>query len=53
MLINDLLAYSRIGRPDKQFSETDCNSVLQRALDDLKYRVHESRASITNDDLLR
>jgi signal transduction histidine kinase len=51
MLINDLLTFSRIGTSAKQFSQTDCNSVLHRTLDDLQYRIRESGAEITSDDL--
>jgi signal transduction histidine kinase len=51
MLINDLLTFSRIGTRPKQFAKTDCNTVLHRTLDDLQYRIRESGAIITNDDL--
>ena len=51
MLINDLLTFSRIGTSAKQFSKTDCNEVLQRTLDDLQYRIRESGAEITSDNL--
>lgn len=51
MLINDLLAFSRIGTRTRQFARADFNAVLQRTLDDLQYRIRESGAEITRTDL--
>jgi len=50
-LINDLLAYSRVGTRGKDFETTDCNAVLRIALANLSASVTESRALITHDDL--
>ncbi len=51
MLINDLLTFSRIGTHAEQFAKTNFNIVLHRTLDDLQYRIRESGAKITSDDL--
>jgi light-regulated signal transduction histidine kinase (bacteriophytochrome) len=51
MLINDLLTFSRIGTHAEQFAKTNFNTVLHRTLDDLQYRIRESGANITSDDL--
>jgi PAS domain S-box-containing protein len=51
VLINDLLAYSRVGTRGKPFSITDCNEVLARALANLKLASEEAQARITSDDL--
>jgi PAS domain S-box-containing protein len=45
-LINDLLAYSRVGTRGKPFAPTDCNEVLRRALDNLKVAIEDSQAVI-------
>ncbi len=50
-LINDLLAYSRVGTRGKPFAPTDCGAVLQMALDNLARSVLESGAVITHDPL--
>ena len=50
-LINDLLAYSRVGTRGKPFAPTDCGAVLQMALDNLARSVEESGAVITHDPL--
>jgi signal transduction histidine kinase len=46
-LINDLLAYSRVGRRDKPFEPTECETVLDQALTNLKVAIEESGAEIT------
>jgi PAS domain S-box-containing protein len=51
VLINDLLAYSRVGTRGKPFSMTDCNEVLARALANLKLASEEAEAQITADRL--
>jgi len=51
LLINDLLAFSRVGTSTREFAKTDCNDVLKRTLDDLQYRIKESGAVITFDNL--
>lgn len=47
VLINDLLAYSRVGTRGKPFSPTDCNEVLARALDNLKFAIQDAKATVT------
>ena len=51
VLINDLLAYSRVGTRGKPFATADCNEVLRRALGNLKLVIEESGARITHDSL--
>jgi PAS domain S-box-containing protein len=50
-LINDLLAYSRVGTRGKGFAPTDANAVLKAALANLSASVTESGAVVTHDDL--
>ena len=50
-LIEDLLAYSRVGTRGAAFVPTDANEVLETALESLKLAVDESRASVTHDPL--
>jgi PAS domain S-box-containing protein len=50
-LINDLLAYSRVGTRAKEFKPTDCAEVLRRALKNLEVAIEESEAKITHTDL--
>jgi light-regulated signal transduction histidine kinase (bacteriophytochrome) len=50
-LINDLLAYSRVGTQGKPFAPTDCNRVLQMAQDNLARSMAESDATVTRGPL--
>jgi light-regulated signal transduction histidine kinase (bacteriophytochrome) len=50
-LIEDLLAYSRVGTRGKQFASTDVNVVVSRVLRDLQGTIDGSRAVVTRDDL--
>ena len=50
-LINDLLAYSRLGTKAKPFAPTNCNAIVQNALENLRMAIEESGARITVDDL--
>ncbi len=50
-LINDLLAYSRVGRGVEPFGPTDCNAALDRAVANLSAAIRESGAAITHDPL--
>lgn len=50
-LINDLLAYSRVGTRGKPLAPTDLNSVLGQAESNLKAAIEESGAAITHDTL--
>ena len=50
-LINDLLAYSRVGTRSKPFEPTVCATVFNRALANLKIAIQESGAVVTHDAL--
>jgi len=50
-LINDLLAFSRVGRRGKELAPTDAEAVLQRTLRDLSPAVADAHAQITHDPL--
>ena len=50
-LINDLLAYSRVGTQAKEFEPTDCKAVLERVLADLHTTVAEGNAVVSHDAL--
>jgi len=51
ILINDLLAYSRVGTRSKPFEPTNCETILQQSLDNLKMTMEESGAVVTHDSL--
>ena len=50
-LINDLLAYSRVGTRGKDFKATNCKTVLDRVLDNLQLAIEDSGSVITHDSL--
>jgi PAS domain S-box-containing protein len=50
-LINDLLAYSRVGTRGHPFEPINCETILQQALDNLKVTMEESGAVVTHDSL--
>ncbi len=50
-LINDLLAYARVGTRGKEFAPVDCESVLKKALANLEVAISESGAEVTHDAL--
>jgi light-regulated signal transduction histidine kinase (bacteriophytochrome) len=50
-LINDLLAYSRIGTQGQSLALTDSHSALGEAIRNLATTIKEKQAIITNDDL--
>jgi PAS domain S-box-containing protein len=50
-LINDLLAYSRVGRTDTLIGEIDTNSILERVINSMMPVIEESKAGITHDEL--
>jgi light-regulated signal transduction histidine kinase (bacteriophytochrome) len=52
-LINDLLAFSRIGTQGSSFVPTDCEKILHSAEENLKAAIEESGAVITHDSLPR
>jgi PAS domain S-box-containing protein len=50
-LINDLLAYSRIGRRGELIQTTEAEAALQATLENLKLAIQEHGARVTNDSL--
>ena len=50
-LIDDLLAYSRVGARNKDIRAVDCNVVLNRVLLNLAAAIAESEATVTHDPL--
>ena len=50
-LINDLLAYSRVGRRGKPLEPADSHAILGEAVRNLAARIEETHAVITNGDL--
>lgn len=50
-MINDLLAYSRVGTRDKPFEMTATEVVLEQVLTNLQVAIEESGALITHDPL--
>jgi light-regulated signal transduction histidine kinase (bacteriophytochrome) len=50
-LINDLLAFSRVGTRGKPFERTDMNAVLGRVRADLHALINENNALLTSDEL--
>jgi PAS domain S-box-containing protein len=50
-LIEDLLAYSRVGARAKGFGSTDCTAVLEQALANLKAAIENSGAVVTHGPL--
>ena len=50
-LINDLLAFSRVGTQFKEFEPTDCNAVCNQAVADLQAVIEDNKAVVTHDAL--
>jgi PAS domain S-box-containing protein len=50
-LINDLLAYSRVGTHGQELVPTDCTDVFERVVADLGAAIAESGAVVTRDAL--
>lgn len=50
-LINDLLAYSRVGTQAKPLEPLDCNTLLDRVLKSLERAIRDTSAVITRDAL--
>lgn len=50
-LINDLLAYSRVGTQGKDFEPTDGEAIFEQAVANLKAAIEESGATVTHDAL--
>ncbi len=51
LLIDGLLAYSRVGTQGRPLAPTDCAQALQNALTNLQIAIEESRATITVNPL--
>jgi len=50
-LINDLLAFSRVGTRGKPLTPTDCETLLSQTLFNLKISIEDSGSAITHDAL--
>ena len=50
-LINDLLAFSRVGRVENPHTEVDCNALVARVRTDLGRAIEESDATIEASEL--
>jgi PAS domain S-box-containing protein len=50
-LIEDLLAYSRVGTKGKEFRPVEVEAALRRAIANLRAAISESGASVSNDPL--
>ena len=51
VLINDLLAFSRVGQPGADFKPVDLNEVTGQAVSELEAAIEDSDATITVDPL--
>jgi PAS domain S-box-containing protein len=52
-LIEDLLAFSRVGTQQRRFEAHDANAVLREALDDLRASIAAAQGQVTSDTLPR
>ena len=50
-LINDLLAYSRVGNRGQPLEATDCNAVFDEVVANLRTAMDDSQAAVTRDAL--
>jgi len=50
-LINDLLAYSRLGTKARPFEPSDCNAIVEAAIAQLRLAIEDSGARITHGSL--
>jgi signal transduction histidine kinase len=50
-LIQDLLAFSRVGRQETAVASTDCNQVVELAIENLRAAILESGALVTHGPL--
>ena len=50
-LINDLLAYSRVGTKARPFAPADCNLIMNTAMADLQFAIEECGARVQVDKL--
>jgi light-regulated signal transduction histidine kinase (bacteriophytochrome) len=51
VLINDLLAFSRVGSQGKPVEPTDCGRVMEQVTSDLEEAIKESRGKVTWESL--
>jgi signal transduction histidine kinase len=51
LLIEDLLAYSRVGTRNSPFAPVECEAILKTALSDLMFSVSEEQVLLTHDPL--
>ncbi len=51
-LIDDLLAFARLGQSGSEVAEVDCQRVVKRALDNLATAIEQSHAVVTVDPAL-
>jgi PAS domain S-box-containing protein len=51
MLINDLLAYSRVRTQGEEFVPVDCGEIVRQAIGDLQAAIDESGAAVICDSL--
>jgi light-regulated signal transduction histidine kinase (bacteriophytochrome) len=50
-LINDLLAYSRVGTRGREKTDVDLDGIVKIALQNLEASIHETQATVTHDEL--
>lgn len=50
-MVDDLLAFSRVEQADGEFEHVDCNSILERVMDDLQLKIEENDAEISIESL--
>ncbi|SIS08503.1 sensor histidine kinase [Natronorubrum thiooxidans] len=50
-MITDLLAYSRIGSVDDEWTAVDCDRVLDDVIDAYRFEIDDRNASVTRDEL--
>jgi signal transduction histidine kinase len=50
-LIQDLLAFSRVGRQENAVANTDCNGLVEGAMQNLRAAIQESGATVTHGPL--
>ena len=51
VLINDLLTYSRVGTKGKDLEMTNCDTILDHTLDNLRKSIEENAAKVTRNPL--
>ena len=51
LLIDDLLAYSRVGKQEQKYTSVDLNLVVEECLEDLSLVIEDKQAEISYDNL--